>query len=96
MKKTSALSVGEIIHQYIKEENLETALNEQRALSVWPTVVGQGINRYTISRSISNGVMTVHISSAPLRNELMLNRSALIKNLNSFLGTPTITEIIFK
>ncbi|MCF0204413.1 MAG: DUF721 domain-containing protein, partial [Muribaculaceae bacterium] len=33
MKKTSALSVGEIIHQYIKEENLETALNEQRALS---------------------------------------------------------------
>ena len=96
MKRTTALSIGEIIDQYIRAENLETELNEQRALSVWVSVVGRGINKYTISRSIKDGVMTVKISSAPLRNELMLNRSAIIQNLNSFLGAEVVKEIIFK
>ena len=96
MKRTTALSIGEIIDQYIRAENLETELNEQRALSVWVSVVGRGINKYTISRSIKEGVMTVKISSAPLRNELMLNRSAIIQNLNSFLGAEVVKEIIFK
>ena len=96
MKRTPALSIGEIIDQYIRAENLETELNEQRALSVWVSVVGRGINKYTISRSIKEGVMTVKISSAPLRNELMLNRSAIIQNLNSFLGAEVVKEIIFK
>ena len=96
MNRTTALSIGEIIDQYIRAENLETELNEQRALSVWVSVVGRGINKYTISRSIKEGVMTVKISSAPLRNELMLNRSAIIQNLNSFLGAEVVKEIIFK
>ena len=96
MKRTEAKQIGEIIDGFVKAENLTTAMNEHKAAYVWPDVVGYGINRYTISRSVSGGVMTVRMSSATLRNELMMNRSLLIKRINEAVGAPVINEIIFK
>jgi hypothetical protein len=58
--------------------------------------VGDGINRYTIKRYVNNGVMTVHLSSASLANELMLNRDRIIVRINEALGRDIIHEIIFK
>ena len=58
--------------------------------------MGQGINRYTASRSVAGGVMTVHITSAPLRNELMLMRSNIIQRINDALGRDVIHEIVFR
>ena len=58
--------------------------------------MGDGINRYTIKRYVKDGVMTVHLSSASLANELMLNRAALIARINEALGREIIREIIFK
>ena len=40
--------------------------------------------------------MTVHITSAPLRNELMLMRSSIIQRINDALGRKVIHEIVFK
>lgn len=96
MKRTEAKQIGEIINSFIQAENLTTQLNEHKASYVWPDVVGCGINRYTISRSVSDGVMTVRLSSATLRNELMMNRTLLIKRINEAVGSDVIKEIILK
>lgn len=95
MKKTEAKTIGDIVQEYLKKENLDTALDEHRASALWPQVVGQGINRYTITRWVKDGVMHVQLSSAPLRNELQLNRSRLIALINEALGREVIHEIIF-
>ena len=58
--------------------------------------MGDGINRYTIKRYVKDGVMTVHLSSASLANELMLNRDRIIQQINEALGREIIREIIFK
>ncbi len=96
MKRSSAQSVGDIINQVLRQERLDTRLDEQRALALWPKLVGQGINRYTTDRSVKNGVLTFTISSAPLRNQLMLSRSSLIARINETLGREVIKEIIFR
>ena len=96
MKRVEAKSVGEIINEVLRQERLSTRLDEHRARALWPDVVGPGINKYTVSRTVKNGVMTVVISSAPLRQQLMMSRTALIKQLNDFLGGEVITDIVFK
>ena len=96
MKRTEAKQIGDIINGFIQAENLTAQLNEHKASYVWPDVVGHGINRYTISRSVSGGVMTVRLSSATLRNELMMNRTLLIKRINEAVGAEVIKEMIFK
>lgn len=95
MKRTEAKTIGDIVQEYLKKENLDTALDEHRASALWPQVVGQGINRYTVTRWVKDGVMHVQLSSAPLRNELQLNRSRLIALINESLGREVIHEIIF-
>ncbi|MCQ2291065.1 MAG: DUF721 domain-containing protein [Bacteroidales bacterium] len=96
MKRTNAQSVGDIINQVLRQERLDVRLDEQRALAMWPELVGPGINRYTTARSVKDGVLTFTISSAPLRNQLMLSRSSLITRINEALGREVIKEIIFR
>ena len=96
MKRTEAKNIGHIINDLLRQENLDVALDEHRASALWPQIVGDGINRYTIRRYVKDGVMTVHLSSASLANELMLNRASIIKHINEALGREIIHEIIFK
>ena len=96
MKRTEAKNIGQIINDLLKKENLDVALDEHRACALWPQIVGDGINRYTIKRYVKGGIMTVHLSSAPLANELMLNRDRIIQSINQALGRDIIHEIIFK
>ncbi len=96
MKRTEARNVGQIINDLLKKENLDIALDEHRASALWPHIVGDGINRYTVRRYVKDGVMTVHLSSASLANELMLNRATIIQRINQALGRDIIHEIIFK
>ena len=96
MKRTEARNIGQIINDLLKKENLDVALDEHRACALWPQIVGDGINRYTIKRYVKDGVMTVHLSSASLANALMLNRDALINRINQAIGREIIREIIFK
>ena len=96
MKRTEAETVGDIITRLLKAENLEQKFDEQRVAAMWKDVVGQGINRYTVNRSVRNGVLYVTISSAPLRNELMMNRSRLVSRINDFIGHEVIHDIVFR
>jgi hypothetical protein len=96
MKRTQAKSIGQIIEGFLKLEHLDTQLDQHRASALWPQIVGPGINRYTISRDVRDGVMYVRLSSAPLRNELMLKRSSLVKLINDALGCSVITDIVFQ
>ena len=96
MKRAEAETVGDIITRLLKAENLEQKFDEQRVAAMWKDVVGQGINRYTVNRSVRNGVLYVTISSAPLRNELMMNRSRLVSRINDFIGHEVIHDIVFR
>ena len=96
MKRTEARNIGQIINAVLKKENLDVALDEHRANALWPQIVGDGINRYTIKRYVKDGVMTVHLSSASLANELMLKRVIIIQRINQALGRDIIHEIVFK
>ena len=91
MKRTEAKNIGQIINDLLKKENLDIALDEHRACALWPQIVGDTIKRY-----VKDGVMTVHLSSAALKGELMLVRASIIQRINEALGRQIIHEIIFK
>ena len=45
---------------------------------------------------IKNQVLYVHLTSAALRQELMMGRELLVRNLNRHVGAQVITNIIFR
>ena len=96
MKKTDSEQVGGVILQYLREMGLETPLNEHRLIQAWDKVLGQSVSRYTKEIRIYNQVLFVTISSAALRNELMMRRTELVSRLNAEAGAQVITQIVLR
>jgi predicted nucleic acid-binding Zn ribbon protein len=96
MKRSDAKPIGELLKVYLRQQSLETPLNEQRIISSWREVLGPTITSYTSNLYIKNQVLYVHLTSAPLRQELMMTRALLVRNLNSHVGATVITDIVFR
>ncbi len=96
MKRTEAKSIADIIGDFMQQEDIEQPMLEHKALQHWANVVGPGINRLTTERYVDNGIITVKIASAALRNDLMLSRSSIIAQLNQLAGKPVIRDIVFR
>ena len=96
MKRNNAEPIGKLIQQFLRQESLESPLNEQRLLDAWPQILGPAIASYTKELSIRNQILYVHLPSAALRQELMMGRELLVRNLNQKVGATVITNIIFR
>lgn len=96
MKRSEAQSIGNLIRTYLRQESLESPLNEVRLINAWGEVLGPTIASYTRSLSIRNQTLYVHLTSAVLRQELMMSREMLVRNLNRHVGAQVITNIIFR
>ena len=52
MKRNDAEPIGKLIQKYLRQESLESPLNEQRLLDSWETVLGPTIMSYTRDLSV--------------------------------------------
>ena len=109
MKRNDAEQIGKLIRNFLRQESLESPfnerrlisswaespLNEQRLLDAWPQVLGPAAS-YTSNLYIRNQTLYVHLTSAALRQELMMGRDLLVRNLNRHVGAQVITNIIFR
>ena len=96
MKRKNSEKLQNVIYQYLRENGLETPLNEFRATQAWSSIVGPAISKYTTDIKIYNQTMFVSISSSIVRNELLMKRTTLIKRVNDHVGAQVITQIVFK
>lgn len=96
MKRRDSQSIGEIISQFIAQNELGQKLDETQIMQLWPRVAGEIIGSYTQSLYVHNRTLYVQLSSAVLRNELMMLRSELLQKLNAEIGHQVIDNIIFR
>ena len=96
MKRNNAEQIGDVLRQFLRQQGLETPLNEYRLVDAWKDVVGPVITRYTTHLFIKNQVLYVSLSSSVIRQELMMGREMLIRNLNAQVGSQVIVNIVFR
>lgn len=96
MKRNNAEQIGDVLRQFLRQQGLETPLNEYRLVDAWKDVVGPVITCYTTNLFIKNQVLYVSLSSSVIRQELMMGREMLIRNLNAQVGSQVIVNIVFR
>lgn len=96
MKRDNTELLGDVLRRFLRQEGLETPLNEYRLVDAWKDVVGPTITRYTMNLYIRNQVLYVHLSSSVVRQELLMARSMLVRNLNARVGSQVIVDIVFR
>ena len=96
MKKQEPLSIKEIIAQFIDVNDMGQKLDETQVIRLWPKIAGETVNAYTQSLQVRNRTLYVHLTSAVLRNELMMLRNELLRRYTEEFGHPVIDNIVFR
>ncbi len=97
MKRSRALPIGDLIRRYLREQGLESPLNEYRLIhEAWASVLGNGVAAYTNQLVIRNQTLYVHVESPALRQNLQMTRARLVQRLNETVGAQVITDIVFR
>lgn len=92
----STAPLGDIISQVLRVQNLEAPLLEKRAEEAWSVVAGAAFLKYTTSVYANKGVLYISLSSSVVRNELMMAKKHIIKQINKECGGDVISDIIFR
>ena len=79
----------------LQDTALQDRMDELRAAELWGSVAGKHIASMSGQPKVKNGVMSVSVPNASLRNELHMNRSLLRDIINKNLGKNVISEIRF-
>ena len=96
MKRNDAEQIGEMIRKFFRQNALEAPLNEYRLIQAWKDVVGPAIRFRVDGSRAGDQILYVHLTSSVLRQELMMGRDLLVKNLNKQVGAQVIVNIIFR
>ena len=75
--------------------DMDDTAQEMEVAHVYGVVVGDFINRLTVKVRYGQGVLTVQLASAALKQELMYRRTSLAEKINETLGRPAVKKIVF-
>ncbi len=95
MFKRDVKSVRDLVLQVLREQGLETPLNQKRLVEAWPEVAGPVVAGYTLNTYIYNQTLYVRLSSPALRADLSMRRQELTEKLNAVVGEQVINDVRF-
>ena len=93
MFRREVKSVADVLQQLLREEGLETPLQQKRLIDSWETVTGRIVARYTTEKFIQNQTLYVKIVNPALRQDLAMMRQQLVKRLNEQVGSFILSDI---
>lgn len=93
MRNINEQPIGKIINQLIDEYRLRDKLLEVKLPHAWEKMMGAAIAKRTIDIKLRNGVLSIRLSSAPLKSDLIFEKENIIKRMNEELGGEYVQEV---
>ena len=91
MRRKNTEQLDSILARYLRNEGLETPLNEYRLVNAWSEVMGAAVACYTGKVYIYNRTLYVELLSPALRSNLFMRRVCAALNLcaaSTLMSTP--------
>ena len=83
------------IKDFLINTGLENGVNQQKAVIIWPKIVGTKIAENTTAELVDFNVLTIKVKNSTWRNELYLKKDIILEKLNKELGPNIIKELRF-
>ena len=84
IRRKEALTMEEVIEEYIKSAKMASGLNTQRIFAAWDECSGAG--PFTLKRYFRSGTLYITLNSSVIRNQLSFQKAALIEKMNATLS----------
>lgn len=84
IRRKEALTMEEVIEEYIKSAKLASGLNTQRVFAAWDACSGAG--PFTLKRYFRSGTLYITLNSSVIRNQLSFQKTELVEKMNATLA----------
>jgi len=88
-------SIKESLVDVLGEEKLKPALETGNMSNLWQECVGSTIGENTTIKNFKNGILTIKTKTSVWRNELLFQKTDIIKKINLKLDKNKIKDIRF-
>jgi hypothetical protein len=88
-------SLQDVLKEFREQKHLKDKLLDKKLEELWKQLY-KNMAAYTTKLQLRKKSLTVWVSSAPLRQELMYNKVKIIQQLNKALGEELIDQIEFR
>lgn len=95
-KKFEPQNISEVLDDIVNSKALKKGLTNAKVSQLWPKLMGENIDSYTDKLIVKNKILTISLTSAPLREELTYGKDKIIKMINEETGAKLIEKIIFR
>ena len=96
MRRTNENSLGKLLEEVIKNNNLGDGIMQARINEIWAELMSRPIHSRTTKLHFTNRTLTIYLTSSVVRNELDYQKEELKKQFNDRLGEIVIDKIEFK
>jgi predicted nucleic acid-binding Zn ribbon protein len=93
MKRHNDRKIADILNDFVHQKSIEKGYWQNRVEAIWKEHMGLSINSYTRKIKLNKGVLSIYLNSAPLRQELNINKEKLVLLINEKIGENRIQEI---
>ena len=89
-------SIGEAINLLLHKSKWKPKVVEIRLREEWEQIVGKTIAKYTRNIYLKDKLLIIYTDVAPLKQELLVGKDALMKNINDYFGEKVIEDVSIK
>lgn len=90
------MQIGQALQQLMKSANWTDRINAIRVSENWESIMGKMIAKYTDKVVLKDGVLTIHTSVAPLKQELHASREQIIQRVNAHLKSKVVQSVVIR
>jgi len=96
MRKSQTQKISDVISECLRELNIDRKLKEVSLVSQWEELMGKTVAIRTDRIYVKNRILFIHVTSAVLKNELLMMRNQIIERLNENAGEKLIESIVIR
>lgn len=89
-------NIKDVIGAMYEKYRMTQKINEVRLVNAWEAITGKLISNHTTEIKLVNKTLYIKFDNAPLKNEMMYRRFALIEAVNRELGAGVVEKIFIK
>lgn len=95
-RKAKTTTMKDAVYDLLNTYRIKNKYDEAHIVQAWSDLMGEGVAKRTQDIYIKNQTIFIKISSPPLRNELLMQKTDILNRLNDNLGEEKLNEIIIK
>jgi predicted nucleic acid-binding Zn ribbon protein len=94
--KKSPKELKVALRELTESLGISRTLRQYDVMTSWEDIVGEAVARVAQPVRLENGILIVHVASAPWRAELSMRRVEILGKIREHTGTTIVREIRFR